>query len=610
MKNLITTVLILLAFNGFASGNNLLDKLMAVNAQWKNQPEHLAVLKKADVTTPQNFNGWIATHLMLVEETLRARNMEHLNPAQKANRNHLLNELHGYWQAAVFPVNDYLSYKNPVFIDRKGTHCAVGYLMQQSGHDALARAIDANEKFAYVHEIKTPGVKQWADEFGFTVDELAWIQPGYPPTLPTEDMDGGLDGTVNVMVADTGAQTIYVGGSFNHSNAGATCNNIAMWVSGFAGWTWVAVGGGVNGEVNALMMHNNKLYVGGNFTQAGSVSAKNVAVYDIQSGQWQGMGQLDSTVRAFAVYNGNVYAAGTFTGYVSKWNGTTWQDVAQGFLYGQEARTLEVWDNKLIIGGNFELATGALRRHVATYDGTYMGTMGMGTLTPVNDFAEHQGKLYAGCDLYFQNDSSGLCYFENDDWQIELKPELQIMSNLNGVAIRKIFSKGDALVAAGEFGCSSGMTYGNNLMLVQKQTVDTSIYTFLSPLLTTDGGVNDALLVNNNLYFGGAFVVNMFSDTLNHVGYLEMLSTGIGAEVKPEIKLSVFPNPTIDVIRIQVDGGAIKSIELTDATGKRVVFTTPNNLSPEISVKDLPAGIYNVKVVTDTGVGVSRLVKN
>lgn len=610
MKKLLFSLLILLAANCFASGTNLLEKLMDVNAQWKSQPEHTAVLATAKINTPQNFNGWIATHLMLVEETLRARNVAHLSPAQQANRRHLLDELHGYWQAVVFPVNDYLTYKNPVFIDRKGTHCAVGYLMQQSGHDYLARAIDANEKFAYVYEIKTPGVKQWADEFGFTVDELAWIQPGYPPSIPSYDLAGGLDNTVNVIVADTVSQVVYVGGSFNNSISGVSCSGVAMWINGFAGWDWAPVGTGVNGEVTALMLHNNKLYVGGNFTQAGSVAAKNVAVYDIALGQWQAMGQLDSTVRAFAVYNGSVYAAGTFTGYFSKWNGTAWQDIAQGYLYGQEARTLEVWDNKLVIGGNFELATGALRRHVATYDGTYMGTMGMGTLTPVNDFEAHNGKLYAACDLYFQSDSAGLCFFDSNDWQVELKPNMQMIAMFNGVAIRKICSKGNALVAAGDFNCGGGMTYGNNLMLVEKQTYDTTTYTIVSPLLVTDAGVNDVVLSGNNLYFGGNFVTNMYTDTLNHVGYLEMLATGINDEPVKSVKLNVYPNPAHDVVRIETGSMAMHVVELIDLTGKTVVKVNATGATQNISTQHLPAGIYTVRVITNNGVGVSRLVKN
>ncbi|MCW5907765.1 MAG: T9SS type A sorting domain-containing protein [Chitinophagales bacterium] len=611
-------VLLLLIFSNvslFASNANgeLLRQLSSVNAQWSKQPEHLSVVQQAGAFNNVNFNQWIATHLMLVEKTLRAREVSHLTPSQKQNRFKLLNELNGYWKEGVFPVNDYLPYKNPVFIDKKGTHCAVGYLMMQSGYDALAQMIDANEKFAYVYEIKTTGVAQWANEHGFTVDELAWIQPGYPPNIQTDDLDGGLDGTVNTIAVDGGSQVVYVGGSFNHSISGVTCNNVAAWISGFAGWDWVPVGNGVNGPVYAMLLHNNKLYVGGKFTTAGSVAATNIAVYDIAQGQWQAIGSLDSTVRAFAVYNNELYAGGDFTGFVSKWNGSTWTDVTQGFLYGEGVRTLEVWNNELVIGGNFELATGALRRHVATYNGTYMGMLGMGTLTPVNDFTEHDGKLYAATDLYYMNDSSGLCYFDENanNWITELKPYFGMFDGFSGAAVKKLISTGNHLLAAGEFGCTGGMTYGNNLMSVQKVTYDTTTYTVTNPLLLTDNEVNDIALSGNTLYFGGSFVTNLFSDTLNHIGTMQFQITGVQNPIESKVTLSVFPNPASAEVRIQsLNNGIIELIEVFDATGRKVLSEQVNNESFKvIRLSSLSSGIYTVKVLVNGAVGVSKLVK-
>ena len=158
--------------------NPLIEKLSHVNIQWLNQNDVDQVVLKSE---PETFNAWISIHLTLVEQTLRVRNNHHLSVEQKSKRFQLLDELKQYAVAGIFPINDYLPYQNPVFIDRIGTHCAVGYLMMRSGDDDLAHRIDAREKFAYIHEIKTPGVAQWATEHGFTQDELAWIQPGYPP---------------------------------------------------------------------------------------------------------------------------------------------------------------------------------------------------------------------------------------------------------------------------------------------------------------------------------------------------------------------------------------------------------------------------------------------
>jgi 16S rRNA (cytosine1402-N4)-methyltransferase len=60
--------------------------------------------------------------------------------------------------------------------------------MQQSGCEELSRKIDKHEKFAYVKEIKAEGLAEWAKTNGFTVDELAWIQPAYPPNFVLADL--------------------------------------------------------------------------------------------------------------------------------------------------------------------------------------------------------------------------------------------------------------------------------------------------------------------------------------------------------------------------------------------------------------------------------------
>ncbi len=346
MNNLILPLILFISLNSY--GNEFFYRMLSqVNAEWKYRDDGLKLAATLDLSQNKSFDDWIATHLMLVEQTLRKRTTENLSSSQKQKRLTLLNELSAYWHSRAFPVNDYLPYKNPVFIDRKGNYCAVGYLMKQSGAVSLAHAIDVENKFAYVKEIKTSGVKEWADENGFTLDELAWIQPGYPVSFTVQDLTGGLNGTVSAILIDSSSQVIYAGGSFTASTAGSLCNGVAAYISGFAGWDWIGLGTGLNGNVNTLLIKNNMLFAGGEFTMAGTTPVYNVAVYDMQTGQWQSIGNLDSTVTSLAVYHNEIYAGGKFTGFVSKWTGTSWQNITQGFLYGEGVRTLEVKDSIL-----------------------------------------------------------------------------------------------------------------------------------------------------------------------------------------------------------------------------------------------------------------------
>ncbi len=590
---LLPLLLMQLAYAGNPA--TLIKQLTVVNKEWSKQTDVQPVLAAADVN-PQNFNQWIALHLMLVEQTLRNRNVSALSPAQKQNRFNLLDELNGYWQAGVFPVNDYLPYQNPVFIDRVGTHCAVGYLMQQSGSDALAQKINANEKFAYVHQIKTEGVAQWADKNGFTIDELAWIQPGYPPAIPCYDLDRGLNGPVNTIVADTISEIVYAAGSFTASTSGASCNNIAAWISGFAGYDWTPVGTGLNGTVHTLLLKNNKLYAGGDFTMAGNVAAKHIAVYDISTGQWQAIGAgLDSTVRSLVFYKGDLYAGGNFTGFVSKWNGSAWQDITQGFLYGEGVRTLEVWDTTLVIGGSFELATGALREHVATYNGTYMGTLGFGTITPVNDFEVFDGKLFAGCD---SASKCALAAFDGNDWQVQLKDSAQGFLYFSGQTIKSLLKRDTALLVAGDFFCSSGMVMGNGLM----QYNSAGDFT---PLAMLDSIVNTLCFNGGNTFLGGHFR-NITLNRIANLGY--NMSDYNGINEPNAVNLKLYPNPASNVLHVQ-SADKIQWLEGYDLSGKLVFSATGNQAANGISVAHLAAGAYFIKAGINNQQRMVRFIK-
>jgi hypothetical protein len=596
----------------------LLQHLINVNAEWSKQPEHNNIISNTKVENVQTFNNWIATHLMLVEQTLRSRSVSHLSVSQIKNRLELLDKLNGYWNAKTFPVNDYLTYKNPVFIDRIGTHCGVGYLMQQSGAEKLAQQIDAEQKFAYVHEIKVTGVKAWADANGFTLDELAWIQPGYPPVIDAEDMDKGLNGTVNVVVVDPATEEVFAGGSFSQSTNGLACSNIAVWKNGFAGPDWIAVNNGVNGTVHTMLLHNNKLYVGGEFTEASGIMANHIAVYDISLGQWQAMGSLDSTVRAIAIYNNEVYVGGDFTGFVSKWDGNAWQIINNSLIGSGSVRTLEVWNNELVIGGNFELTTGAPRYHVATFDGTYMGALGFGTLTPVNDFEIHQGKLYAACDFVSGTDTCALAVYDtmNGYWTVELSTSIStiVFSYLSGNSFRHITSAGSELLIAGDFFSEAGMIMGNNLASYSKFSYpgDTTVYQRVSALLTADKPVNSIAVSGLNVYFGGEFITNAYTDTLNHIGNLQLLPVGINNKAEKKMALKVFPNPSNDVVNIQTVSGDEKIIryEIFDVAGKMVLQENVNATQQNISLQHLSVGVYTLKISLQHKTELVRVVKN
>jgi hypothetical protein len=119
-------------------------------------------------------------HLRYVHDLLAARSAT--SPGLSARRTELLGYLADYLAAGITPVNDYVPYRNPVFIDRAGRICAVGYLIERSVGRSVAEGIAATHRLDYLEDIAAtmPEVARWIATSGFTLDELASIQPGYP----------------------------------------------------------------------------------------------------------------------------------------------------------------------------------------------------------------------------------------------------------------------------------------------------------------------------------------------------------------------------------------------------------------------------------------------
>ena len=118
-------------------------------------------------------------HLAYVRTLLAARPAT--RPELAARRAELLGYLDEYIAKGVTPRNTYVAHRSPVFIDAHGRICAVGYLIERSAGRALAERIAKVHRLDYLEDIAAamPDVAAWIAGSGFTLDELASIQPGY-----------------------------------------------------------------------------------------------------------------------------------------------------------------------------------------------------------------------------------------------------------------------------------------------------------------------------------------------------------------------------------------------------------------------------------------------
>ena len=75
-------------------------------------------------------------------------------------------------------------------------------------------------------------------------------------------------------------------------------------------------------------------------------------------------------------------------------------------------------------------------------------------------------------------------------------------------------------------------------------------------------------------------------------------------------KFSVFPNPVNNVINFSNDQNAVVStVDMTDLNGRIIKSLKVNATEGQISVSDLATGMYMMKITTDQGVAVKKIVK-
>ena len=610
-KTTLLFFLMLTTMQSMAIVHDTYSVLLNVNQEWQKHQELINTFDQTKIVLSKNHTQNIQLHLHLVVNHLKQNASASLTPLQRKHRNRLLDCLQDYAIKGVFPTNDYLPLKNPIFIDRRGVHCAVGYLIQQSSRKDLAQNIHRLHKYDYIANINMPELEQWALNYGFSKDELAWIQPAYLPGNNVTAMKNGLNGNVNAIAIDSTTGYIYAGGQFTSTGDGIAASNIAVWVSGVAGFDWIALPGGLNGPVHALEYIDNKLYIGGDFTIAGGIPVKNVAVYDPYSTTtpWSAMGSLDSTVYCFAKYKNKVYAGGAFTDIFKEWDGNQWTSV-NSIIYGSSVRALQEWNGELIIGGKFDMATGALRKNLATFDGTYVGIIGMGTPTPVNDLAILNNHLYAACDFYEMGDSCALFAFDSTyNGTAILIPGLNQAAFLNGQSFNCIASYGNKLIIGGNFTASTFLSFGNNIMAYAP--LDTLVgQNQVINFASVDGTAKTLATGYNYLYLGGDFTYDShLQDRLNHVGYIDLITLGIDKLKNASAK--IYPNPSTNGMFTLSLPNKFKHSQILvwNTQGQLLLqLQNPTLENEQINLAQLPSGKYIIGLYSNKETLYGKLV--
>ncbi len=236
---------------------------------------------------------------------------------------------------------------------------------------------------------------------------------------------------------------------------------------------WSALGAGVAGGINggsvsSLAVYNGELYAGGSFNTVGGIAVNNIAKWN--GTNWSSVGSgIDPgyynyhNVSSLITYNGELYASGYFSiaggvpaNNIAKWNGTNWSSVGSGVssMYNLSI-SLAVYNGELYASGLLDTAGGIPVNNIAKWNGTNWSSVGSGTNGWVHSLATHNGELYAGGRFSTAGGIpvNNIAKWNKTNWS-------SVGSGIDG-RVYSLATHNDELYAGGNFDSAGGASINN-----------------------------------------------------------------------------------------------------------------------------------------------------
>lgn len=387
-----------------------------------------------------------------------------------------------------------------------------------------------------------------------------WNGTGYDNSLKGQGTVQGLNGKVYCMAEGPDGK-IYVGGNFTDAGGVAAADYLARWNPTTEAWESVIAG--INDQVRCMAFDaNGDLYIGGSFKDLGSADGDYIAKIDIANGTASALGTgLNNVCRAIAIDTGGiVYAGGVFslaggvsnTARIAKWNGNTWSALSTGLNQPVNALTFAP-NGVLYIGGEFTNADGTYGDYLCYWNGTTFNRIGSVELVSyVHSLAfGATGKLYVGGSFWDAGDipaADRIAVWNGLKWE-----PLGVGANS---AVYEVCVNSGKVYAGGIFTTIGGLTLTDRVAVWSNgawQPIDIDLpgtANIHSVLPASDG----------SLYIGGAF--STVGETPD-----ENAKTGIVALNFEVASASANTYPVISI----TGPGTLKSI-INYRTGKSVMF--------------------------------------
>ena len=414
-------------------------------------------------------------------------------------------------------------------------------------------------------------------QIGIDIDgEAAWVQSGNSVSLSTD------------------GSRMAIGASKNNENGGNTGH---VRIYEFDGASWSQLGADIDGESSgdrsgstvSLSANGSRVAIGAPENDDNGGSSGHVRIYEYDGSLWSQLGtdidgeaEFDQSGRSVSLNSdGSIVAIGAngndengnFSGHVRVYNydGTSWSQLGTD-IDGEATGDISGWsvslnDNGTIIaiGAPDNDDNGNYSGHVRVYE--YNGA----SWSQIGGDIDGEG----------QSDNSGI----------------SVSLNANGtiIAIGAHLNNGNGTdsghVRIYEFNGMDWSQIGNDIDGEAEDDLSGSAVS-----LSADG---------SRIAIGAEFNIGNGTNS-GHVRVYDLSGLLSTSDVETSL-IYIGPNPMKEGLLIHLkDGNHIKTVNISDITGKLILTST----NTSISTSHLESGLYLVKITTDKGSFIKKLIKN
>lgn len=283
-------------------------QLVQVNKNWNDVNPTFKLIHHYE---PNSEKELVKLHLLNVLSYLETKNTNNLTNEQQTNRELNLHFLREYISSETFPINNITSYRTPIFIDDKGTYCAVGYLMKRNGLQNVAIEISENQLLAYLPDIKHKKLNEWQLSCGLSFFELSLIQPTYGPATPICAAPSPIEWD-NLETNNLNIKRLYNTGNKNSFYAIVNTDdysfNQKIKKYTLKNEIWEDIGPTIEGEIQEIVLCDDNLYL--------SAFLPNEAfphqILKLKNNKWVKMAHFDANITSITSFKNKIYVLGNF----------------------------------------------------------------------------------------------------------------------------------------------------------------------------------------------------------------------------------------------------------------------------------------------------------